>query len=143
MRIGEISKITGLSEHTLRFYEKAGLMSDVAKRRGGIRDYCDADLRRLGIIECLKKTGMSLAEIKQYLDWNAMGDKTIQQRYEMFLQRRVVVEQQLRDIQKTLAMIDFKIKYYARAVRAGTMSIYDGKKPKMPDFFADVSPDKK
>ena len=56
MRIGEISKITGLSEHTLRFYEKEGLLNNVAKKRGGIRDYCDADLRRLGIIECLKKT---------------------------------------------------------------------------------------
>lgn len=55
MRIGEISKITGLSEHALRFYEKAGLLTSVAKRRGGVRDYCDADLRRLGIIECLKK----------------------------------------------------------------------------------------
>lgn len=138
MRIGEISKKTGLSEHTLRFYEKEGLLSNVAKRRGGIRDYCDADLRQLGMIECLKKTGMSLAEIKQYLDWNKQGDKTIQQRYDMFLQRRAAVEQQLRDIQRTLVVVDFKIKYYARALRAGTMSIYDGKKIKMPDFFADA-----
>ena len=65
---------------------------------------------------------MSLAEIKQYLDWNKQGDKTIQLRYDMFLQRRAAVEQQLRDIQRTLAVVDFKIKYYARALRAGTMS---------------------
>ena len=50
MRIGEISKKTGLSEHTLRFYEKEGLLSNVVKRRGGIRDNSDADLRRLGMI---------------------------------------------------------------------------------------------
>ena len=81
---------------------------------------------------------MRFEENKQYLDWNNQGDKTIQLRYDMFLQRRAAVEQQLRDIQRTLVVVDFKIKYYARALRAGTMSIYDGKKIKMPDFFADA-----
>ena len=136
MRIGEVSKITGLSEHTLRFYEKSGLLPMLAKRRGGVRDFCDNDLRALGIIECLKKTGMTLAEIRQYMEWNAQGDKTIKQRYDMFIQRRDAVMQQMNDMQKTLEMVNYKIKYYARAMRAGTMSIYDGKANKQPDFFA-------
>ncbi len=135
MRIGEISKITGLSEHTLRFYEKMGLMPDVAKRGGGIRDYCDRDIDRLGIIECLKKTGMSLTDIKTFIDWCAMGDKTIQQRYDMFINRRAAVMAQMAEIQKMLKIIDYKIKYYDRARKAGTLAIYNGKKPKLPSFF--------
>jgi len=135
MRIGEISKITGLSEHTLRFYEKIGLMPDVAKRGGGIRDYCDRDIDRLGIIECLKKTGMSLTDIKTFIDWCAMGDKTIQQRYDMFINRRAAVMAQMAEIQKMLKIIDYKIKYYDRARKAGTLAIYDGKKSKLPSFF--------
>ncbi len=135
MRIGEISKITGLSEHTLRFYEKMGLMPDVAKRGGGIRDYCDRDIDRLGIIECLKKTGMSLTDIKTFIDWCAMGDKTIQQRYDMFINRRAAVMAQMAEIQKMLKIIDYKIKYYDRARKAGTLAIYDGKKSKLPSFF--------
>lgn len=135
MRIGEISKITGLSEHTLRFYEKMGLMPDVAKRGGGIRDYCDRDIDRLGVIECLKKTGMSLTDIKTFIDWCAMGDKTIQQRYDMFIDRRNAVMAQMAEIQKILKIIDYKIKYYDRARKAGTLAIYDGKKSKLPSFF--------
>lgn len=135
MKIGEVSKITGLSEHTLRFYEKAGLLPDVAKKRGGIRDYCDRDIGTLGIIECLKKTGMPLADIKKYMDWCALGDKTLKQRYDMFIERKNAAQRQLTEIQKTLKIIDYKINYYARAVKAGTLAIYDGKKLKRPDFF--------
>lgn len=135
MRIGEVSKITGLSEHTLRFYEKSGLLPDVAKKRGGIRDYCDADINALGMIECLKNTGMPLRDIKTFMDWCAQGDKTIKNRYEMFLQRRAAAQQQLSMIKRTLKIIDFKIKYYGDALQAGTLAIYDGKKLKRPDFF--------
>jgi len=135
MKIGEVSKITGLSEHTLRFYEKAGLLPDVAKKRGGIRDYCDRDIGTLGIIECLKKTGMPLTDIKKYMDWCALGDKTLKQRYDMFIERKNAAQRQLTEIQKTLKIIDYKINYYARAVKAGTLAIYDGKKLKRPDFF--------
>ncbi len=119
----------------MRFYEKMGLMPDVAKRGGGIRDYCDRDIDRLGIIECLKKTGMSLTDIKTFIDWCAMGDKTIQRRYDMFINRRAAVMAQMAEIQKMLKIIDYKIKYYDRARKAGTLAIYDGKKSKLPSFF--------
>lgn len=135
MRIGEVSRITGLSEHTLRFYDKTGLLPAVAKKRGGIRDFCDADLETLGVIECLKNTGMSLRDIKIFMQWCAQGDKTIKNRHDMFLQRRHAVEQQLSEIKKTLKIIDFKIKYYGDALAAGTLAIYDKQKPKLPDYF--------
>jgi len=135
MKIGEVAKKTGLTEHTLRFYEKAGLMPNVAKRAGGVRDYGPADLACLGMIECLKKTGMSLADIKIFIEWCAQGDATIGLRHDMFLERKKVVKQQLAEIKKTLKIIDFKIDYYARAMAAGTLKIYDKNPPKIPDYF--------
>ncbi len=135
MKIGEVSKITGLSEHTLRFYEKAGLLRNVAKRRGGVRDYGPGDLDALGIIECLKKSGMPLADIKQFMEWCAMGDETIDQRYNMFLERRRAARARMAELTKMLKIIEFKINYYDRARRAGTLAIYAKEKPKMPDFF--------
>ncbi|MDE5615410.1 MAG: MerR family transcriptional regulator [Alphaproteobacteria bacterium] len=136
MKIGEVAKKTGLTEHTLRFYEKAGLMPDVAKRAGGVRDYGPADITRLGMIECLKQTGMSLADIKIFIDWCALGDKTIQQRHNMFIERKNAVKKQMAEIKKTLKIIDFKIDYYARALDAGTLKIYEKNPPKLPDYFA-------
>lgn len=135
MRIGEISKITGLSEHTLRFYEKAGLLSNVAKKRGGIRDYCDADIEALGVIECLKRTGMSLADIKLFMQWCTMGDKTIKNRRDMFIERKKATLNKISELKRALKLIDFKIKYYTDAYNAGTLKIYDGKNLKKPNFF--------
>lgn len=78
---------------------------------------------------------MSLTDIKTFIDWCAMGDKTIQQRYDMFIDRRNAVMAQMAEIQKMLKIIDYKIKYYDRARKAGTLAIYDGKKSKLPSFF--------
>ena len=118
-----------------RSYEKSGLLPQIAKRRGGIRDFGPNDINALGIIECLKKTGMSLTDIRQFMEWVAVGDDSIQQRYDMFVERKRVAQEQLESLNKTLEIIDFKIKYYAKALKAGTLAIYDGKKPRMPDFF--------
>lgn len=134
MKIGEVSKLTGLSEHTLRFYEKSGLLPDIAKR-GGIRDYGPRDINALSVIECLKKSGMPLADIKTFMEWCNMGDATIKNRYDMFVQRKQAVQSQLAEIQKTLKIIDFKIDYYGKALKAGTLAIYDDNKPKLPDYF--------
>ncbi len=112
-----------------------GQKTEPPTRGGGVRDYCDSDLDRLGMIECLKKTGMTLNEIKTFIDWCRQGDKTIQQRYDMFIGRRAAVHQQMQEIQRMLKIIDYKIQYYNRALRAGTLAIYDGKKSKLPSFF--------
>ena len=66
--IQDVSKKTGLSAHTLRYYEKEGLLVDVERTPGGFRQYSDADLESLNLICCLKNTGMSLQEITRFLE---------------------------------------------------------------------------
>lgn len=134
MKIGEVAKKTGLTEYTLRFYEKAGLLPDIAKR-SGIRDYGPRDIEALSVIECLKKSGMSLADICQFMRWCAAGDKTIRQRRDMFTERRRATLAEMQQLKKTLKIIEFKIDYYERALQAGTLHIYDQNPPKAPDYF--------
>ena len=65
--IGEVSKKMNITPSTLRYYEKEGLLPFVSRTKSGIRSFNDADLNRLRIIECLKKTGMSIKKIKQFI----------------------------------------------------------------------------
>jgi len=114
--IGEVAKKTGLTTHTLRYYEKEGLLPFVHKSGSGLRVFSDNDLGWLSMIECLKDTGMPLKGIKQYIDWFAAGDTTLPQRLEMFKSHKAKVQEQIKRYQNNLKKIDFKIKLYEKAV---------------------------
>lgn len=122
--IGEVSKKMNITPSTLRYYEKEGLLPFVSRTKSGIRSFNDADLNRLRIIECLKKTGMSIKKIKQFIDWCSEGDSTLNLRYEMFLERREETLRQIEELKKTLDVIDYKCWYYETAVNAGTEKVH-------------------
>lgn len=119
--IGQVAKKTGLTAHTLRYYEKEGLLPFVQKSGSGLRVFSDNDLGWLAMIECLKETGMSLKGIKQYIDWFREGDSTLPQRLEMFKEQKNKVEMQIALFQKHLAKINYKIKLYETAVKCGSL----------------------
>lgn len=73
--IGEVSKKTGLSVATLRYYDKEGLFNNIDRAESGNRLFTDKELLTIKWIDCLKVTGMSLKDIKKYLDMNEVGDK--------------------------------------------------------------------
>lgn len=118
--IGQVAAKTGLTVHTLRYYEKEGLLPFVRKSSSGLRMFSDNDLGWLSIIECLKKTGMPLKGIKQYIDWFRKGDSTLPQRLEMFKQQQLKVLAQIEQFQKYLQKIDYKVKLYEEAVKLGS-----------------------
>lgn len=115
--IGQVAAKTGLTVHTLRYYEKEGLLPFVRKSSSGLRMFSDNDLAWLSIIECLKETGMPLKGIKQYIDWFREGDATLPQRLEMFKQQQVKVLAQIEQFQKYLQKIDYKVRLYEEAVK--------------------------
>ena len=119
--IGQVAKKTGLGVHTLRYYEKEGLLPFVRKSGSGLRIYSDSDIGWLGMIECLKGTGMTLKGIKQYIDWYIEGDSTLEQRLEMFKRQKVKLEEQLAELQKNMAKIDYKISLFTVAVIVGRL----------------------
>lgn len=118
--IGQVAAKTGLTVHTLRYYEKEGLLPFVRKSSSGLRMFSDNDLAWLSIIECLKETGMPLKGIKQYIDWVREGDATLPQRLEMFKQQQVKVLAQIEQFQKYLQKIDYKVRLYEEAVKQGS-----------------------
>ena len=118
--IGDISRKTGLTVSTLRYYEKLGGLSAVPRSQGNIRQYGPQELERLQLLECLKNTGMSLKDIRTFFAWCDQGDSTLQQRYQMFVERKAETERQIALLQKELKHIEFKCEYYRRALEYGS-----------------------
>lgn len=119
---------TGLSTHTLRYYEKEGLLPFVKKSGSGLRIFSDSDLGWLAMIECLKETGMPLKGVKQYIDWFIEGDSTLQNRLDMFRAQKTHIEEQIAQLQKHMEKINYKIKLYEEAVKKGSLDIASANK---------------
>ena len=117
--IGDVVKKTGLSAHTLRYYEKEGLLPNVKKNDSGVRIYTKDDLGWLSMIECLKQSGLQIKEIAQYIKWYNQGDKTLAFRLEMFKKRKKAVLQEMRNLKKILDKISFKVILYDEALKLG------------------------
>ncbi|WP_042147823.1 MerR family transcriptional regulator [Paucisalibacillus sp. EB02] len=126
--ISEVAKELNLTVYTLRYYDKEGLMPFVERKPSGTRLFKESDIEALKVIECLKSTGMPIKEIKVFIDWCSDGDFTLQQRYDMFVERKAVVEAQLEELNKTMELINHKCQYYKTALDAGTEDIHKNNK---------------
>lgn len=122
--IGEAAKRLDIAASTLRYYDKEGLLPFVERSNGGIRMFKDEDFKWLAIIECLKKTGMPIKEIKEFVDWCVMGDSTIDQRLELIKIQQRAVERQIQSMQENLKMLGYKRWYYETAKVAGSCAIH-------------------
>ena len=138
--VGEMAKILHVAPSTLRYYDKEGLLPFVERSGGGIRMFKDEDFGWLHIIECLKQTGMPIKEIKQFVDWCMEGDSAIDQRLALIDRQREAVIGQMRNMQETLHMLDYKHWYYETAKAAGTCDVHDRlSKDDIPSEFHDIS----
>lgn len=122
--IKEAAQIMNLSTTTIRYYDKEGLLPFIKRRESGYRIFSDDDITMLRVIECLKKTGMPIKGIRFFVESVKKGDKSLQQRYDFFLERKLVVENQMADLQETLDLINHKCWYYETAIAAGTEKIH-------------------
>ena len=122
--ISQVCELTGYSADTLRFYEKEGLLPGVM-RRGGRRVYSETNLLAVKLIDCLKKTGMPLGDIAEFMRLTTKGDKSVKKRLEMMRKREVAAKAQLAEIQASLAHIEFKVWYYETAEKEGLAALAD------------------
>lgn len=123
--IGEMAKKLNVAPSTLRYYDKEGLLPFVERSGGGIRMFKDEDFEWLSIIECLKKAGMPIKDIKTFIDWCMEGDSTIDQRLDMIDKQRESVLNQIEQMHETLDMLDYKHWYYETAKEAGTCAVHE------------------
>lgn len=82
--------------------------------------FTEKDYEWLKVIECLKKSGLSIKEIRAFIDMTSRGDDSLRERFDLFDSRRRTVEKQIEDMRKTLALLEFKCWYYSRAIEDGT-----------------------
>lgn len=126
--ISEVAKELNLSVHALRYYDKEGLMPFIERSASGNRLFKESDIAALKIIECLKATGMPIKEIKHFIDWCSDGDSTLQNRFDMFMERKAIVAAQMEELKKTMEIIEHKCLYYQTALDAGTEDVHKNDK---------------
>ncbi|AWK49881.1 MerR family transcriptional regulator [Clostridium beijerinckii] len=110
--IAQVAEKTHLTAHTLRYYEKEGLLPFIDRSDSGNRDFKDKDLEWLELICCLKNTGMPIKQIKEFIRLCLKGDDTLDVRREIFITHREEVINQMAELQKNLDKINCKINYY-------------------------------
>jgi DNA-binding transcriptional MerR regulator len=123
--VGEIAKKLNVTASTLRYYDKEGLLPFVERSSGGIRMFKDEDMSGLKTIECLKKTGMPIKDIKHFMDCCIEGDSTIQERLSIIESQRDAVIKQMKEMQEMLDMLNYKCWYYKTAKEAGTCEVHE------------------
>ncbi len=116
MKIGEVSDRYDIPADTLRYYERIGLLSAVNRNAAGIRDYSDADLKRVAFIKCMRGAGLPIEVLIKYVALVQQGDRTIEARKEILKEQRELLAGRMKEMQETLDLLDYKIGVYENAV---------------------------
>ena len=132
--IGQVAEMFGLPISTLRYYDKQGLFPNM-ERVSGIRKFSEAEIEALRVIECLKKAGMEIKDIRQFMYWCVVVPDTYPQRKAMFEAQRVHMEAELEQMKRTLDMLKFKCWYYEQAIK-------DGSEDRLKSLIPDRLPEK-
>ena len=113
--IGQVSEMFNLPVSTLRYYDKEGLFPHL-KRVNGVRQFSESEIETLRVIDCLKKSGLEIKEIKEYMSLCSLGNTTLKQRKEIFEKQKEEVLQEMEKLQKVLSMLNYKCWYYDQAI---------------------------
>ena len=117
--IGQVSEMFELPVSTLRYYDKEGLFPDI-KRISGIRKFDEKEIEAIRVIECLKRSGMEIKDIKKFMEWCTEGKKTYSKRRDLFIKQKKDVEEQIKRMNRVLDMIKFKCWYYDQDIADGS-----------------------
>lgn len=127
--IGQVSEMFGLPISTLRYYDKEGFFPNL-ERKGNIRHFSENELEAIHVIECLKQSGLEIKDIKQFFEWVTAGPSSYEKRKELFEMRKLMVKDEIKKLEKSLAMLEFKCWYYDTAIKDGNE---DGINAMLPD----------
>ncbi len=115
--ISQVSEKTKISAYVLRYYEKEGLLPHIGRSEGGIRYYTDEDMELLGLICCLKKTGMQLREIRTFVELSEQGPETLEERCDILRRQQEIVRQRMEEMQKNYEKVSHKLAWFTRLAR--------------------------
>jgi DNA-binding transcriptional MerR regulator len=116
MRISKVSEQTDVSADTLRYYERVGLLPPVLRKDNGIRDFQEIDIRRIEFIKCMRKAGIPIETLTEYIQLVQEGDDTISERKNILIKQREKLLRKMAEMQETLDLLNYKINVYEDAV---------------------------
>lgn len=114
MTIAEVSKKVNLSADTLRYYERIGLIPEINRSKSGIRNYTERDLNRIEFVKCFRNSGVSIETLIEYMKLLKKGDSTIEDRKQLLISQREVIQKRLDEIQNAFERLNFKIYNYEK-----------------------------
>jgi DNA-binding transcriptional MerR regulator len=118
LTISDAARVSGVSAHTLRYWERAGLLQPVSRNGGGHRRYAEGDLERIKFLTKLRATGMPIRQVRRYAELLNGGDDTNEERLALLEAHREAVKAHLEETASHLELIDWKIELYRE--RLGT-----------------------
>lgn len=116
MTIAQVSKQYDISQDTLRYYEKVGLIPSDNRTSGGIRDYTEEDCNWVEFIKCMRGAGLPIEVLIEYVGLFEQGDSTIETRKEILIEQRKQLIAKMEDMQKTLDRLNYKIERYEQTI---------------------------
>lgn len=122
MTIKEVSERYEISQDTLRYYERVGMIPPVTRTSSGIRDYKESDLGWVELAKCMRSAGLTVEAMTEYVRLSLQGDSTLPDRCELLKGQRRALLAQRDKIDTAISRLDFKIGRYEEAVKTGKLS---------------------
>ncbi|MGO4538239.1 MerR family transcriptional regulator [Paenibacillus sp. 2TAB19] len=116
LTIAEVSDKFELSQDTLRYYERIGLIPRVNRKKSGFRSYTEEDCRWVEFIKCMRNAGLPVEVLIEYVALFQQGDETLEARKELLIEQRRLLNSRIEDMQSTMERLDYKIERYQEAV---------------------------
>ena len=123
MFIAEVSETFGISQDTLRYYERIGLIPHVTRNKSGIRDYTEHDCKWVEFIKCMRNAGLPIEVLIEYVALFQQGSETVAARKELLIEQRKQLKAKMDDMQKTLDRLDYKIATYEQGIAAAEKNL--------------------
>ncbi len=121
MTIKEVSEQFGLTQDTLRYYERIGMIPKVNRTPSGIRDYNEQDLAWVNLAKCMRAAGLAVEGLVEYVKLYQEGDSTMQARMDLLIEQRETLIKQKTKIDDYLEKLDYKIESYEKGIKTGVL----------------------
>jgi len=123
MNIGQVAKKTGLTTHTLRYYEQAGIIPPVPRNENGIRYYDESMVEWILFVKCMRDAGISIETLARYYALYKEGSDTESARKQLLIEERQLLIERIAEMNDTLAKLSYKIENYEKLMKS-KMSIH-------------------
>ena len=123
MMIAEVSKRYELSQDTLRYYERIGLIPNVNRNKSGIRDYTDEDCKWIEFVKCMRNAGLQIEVLTKYLDLFQQGNSTHEERKALLVKQRNMLARKIEEMKETLERLNYKIENYDQRLMAKELEL--------------------